>query len=127
MKIFRIDPASIDKVDVSELPALLRQFAAVPLIAFDFNTAAKLSGLSRAWLYRDARLGKLRVLKAGARSLILYADLLTYMQSLPAAQFRPFADEEEKQVPLAKVSADDANLTAAMEDRGDHEDTRGAR
>ena len=89
MKIFRIDPDSLAKIDASELPDLLRQFAAVPLIGFDFTTAAKLSGLSRAWLYRDARLGKLRVVKAGARSLILYRDLLHYMEGLPTAEFKP--------------------------------------
>jgi hypothetical protein len=101
MKIFPIDPAVIDKADVAELPELLRQFNAVPLIALDFSAAAKLSGLSRAWLYRDARVGKLRVLKAGARSLILYNDLLGYMQSLPAARFRPFPDTEENKASLA--------------------------
>jgi hypothetical protein len=109
MKIFRIDPDSLAKVDASELPDLLRQFAAVPLIAFDFNTAAKLSGLSRAWLYRDARLGKLRVLKAGARSLILYSDLASYMEALPAAQFKPVAEAEADE-----AGAIDDSTTAAM-------------
>ena len=109
MKIFRIDPGSIDKVDASELPDLLRQFAAVPLIAFDFNTAAKLSGLSRAWLYRDARLGKLRVIKAGARSLILYSDLARYMEALPAAQFKPVAEAE-----VDEAEAIDDPTSAAM-------------
>jgi hypothetical protein len=125
MKIFRIDPASIDKVDVSELPDLLRQFAAVPIIAFDFNTAAKLSGLSRAWLYRDARLGKLRVVKAGARSLILYSDLLIYMQNLPAAQFRPLTGEASA---VACAGAEDVKPTGAAGYRPDgHDDARGAR
>lgn len=79
-----------------------------PLIAFDFKTAAKLSGLSRAWLYRDARLGKLRVLKAGTRSLILYGDLLAYMQSLPSAQFKPILGAREKQDALDQVATEEA-------------------
>ena len=44
--------------------------------------AVTASGLSRAYLYREIRDGRLRAIKTGGRRLILRRDLETYFDNL---------------------------------------------
>lgn len=46
--------------------------------------AVKASGLSRTTIYEALKRGDLTAVKAGRRTLIRYADLLAYMDRLPA-------------------------------------------
>ncbi len=46
--------------------------------------AVKASGLSRTTIYEALKRGELTAVKAGRRTLIRYADLLAYMDRLPA-------------------------------------------
>jgi excisionase family DNA binding protein len=55
-------------------------------IAVTISQAVKLSGLSRSALYVALRNRELSARKAGRRTLIGYADLETYLASLPVFQ-----------------------------------------
>ncbi len=54
-------------------------------IAVTIPDAVKVSGLSRTVIY-EAMKGPLKAFKCGRRTLINYADLQTYLASLPAYQ-----------------------------------------
>lgn len=54
----------------------------IPL-AVTISEAAKASGLSRTALYEALNRGALVARKSGRRTLISYADLQTYLASLP--------------------------------------------
>ena len=45
--------------------------------------AVRFSGLSRTWLYQELKLGKITARKAGKRTLIAFADLQSYLDTLP--------------------------------------------
>lgn len=51
-------------------------------IAYQMGEAVTASGLSRAYLYREIRDGRLRAIKTGGRRLILRRDLEAYFDNL---------------------------------------------
>ena len=53
------------------------------------HEAAKLSGLSRSAQYREAGAGRIKMVKAGRRTLIDMASLRDFMAALPAARIAP--------------------------------------
>lgn len=55
-------------------------------IAVTLREATALSGIGRSSLYKLFNAGKLTPRKAGKRTLILFAELESYVQSLPAAR-----------------------------------------
>jgi excisionase family DNA binding protein len=54
-------------------------------LACTLDTATVLSGLSRSKLYEAIQRGTLDAVKAGGRTLILYASLKRYVAALPPA------------------------------------------
>jgi excisionase family DNA binding protein len=57
----------------------------VPKLAFRIDEAVAATGISRAALYQDIAEGKLRARKRGASTLILAADLQSYLENFPEA------------------------------------------
>jgi excisionase family DNA binding protein len=55
-----------------------------PPITITIPNAVKASGLSRTSIYDALKRGELTAIKAGRRTLIRYADLVAYMERLPA-------------------------------------------
>ena len=55
---------------------------ATPL-AHSIRQVVQLTGISRSKIYEEIRDGHLRAVKSGHRTLILNADLETYLASLP--------------------------------------------
>ncbi len=53
-------------------------------LAFAVTEAARISGLSKSWLYVEMASGRLPFRKAGTRRLILASDLESYLRSLPS-------------------------------------------
>ena len=62
-----------------------RVVGVVTPVAFRPNDAAAFLGISRAKLYREIQDGRLRKLKAGARTLIARADAEAWLSALCAA------------------------------------------
>jgi excisionase family DNA binding protein len=54
-------------------------------LACTLDTATVLSGLSRSKLYEGIQRGALDAVKAGGRTLIVYASLKRYVAALPPA------------------------------------------
>jgi excisionase family DNA binding protein len=54
-------------------------------LACTLDTATVLSGLSRSKLYEGIQRGTLDAVKAGSRTLIVYASLKRYVAALPPA------------------------------------------
>ena len=52
-------------------------------LAYSPLEAAKASGQSRSKIFKDIREEKLRAVKSGTRTLILRADLETYLREMP--------------------------------------------
>ncbi|WP_027037081.1 helix-turn-helix transcriptional regulator [Mesorhizobium ciceri] len=75
-----------------ELP--LASVASRPRLATDVPGAVDYTGQSRAQLYKDMRTGRLPAYKNGARTILFYDDLDSYMRALPRAKFRPVGDEK---------------------------------
>ena len=50
-------------------------------IAYRIDEAVKTSGLGRSYLYVAMKSGKLPSFKVGGRRLILYTDLMTYLET----------------------------------------------
>ncbi|MBL8599767.1 MAG: DNA-binding protein [Devosia sp.] len=44
------------------------------------------SGIGRSMIFKAMREGKLRARKSGRRNIILYADLMKYLESLPVRE-----------------------------------------
>jgi excisionase family DNA binding protein len=55
-----------------------------PPITVTIPNAVKVSGLSRTAIYDALKRGELTAVKAGRRTLVRYADLLAFMDRLPA-------------------------------------------
>lgn len=55
-------------------------------IAVTVDDAVKISGMSRSALYVALKRGEIAAKKAGGRTIILVADLKSYLVSLPAYQ-----------------------------------------
>ena len=53
-------------------------------LAYAVTEAARISGLSKSWLYVEMQSGRLAYRKAGTRRLILASDLESYLRSLPS-------------------------------------------
>ena len=53
-------------------------------LAYAVTEAARISGLSKSWLYVEMQSGRLAFRKAGKRRLILASDLESYLRSLPS-------------------------------------------
>jgi excisionase family DNA binding protein len=53
-------------------------------LAYGVNEAARISGLSKSWLYVEMASGRLPFRKAGTRRLILASDLENYLRCLPS-------------------------------------------
>lgn len=53
-------------------------------MAVTIPEAAASLGLSRSYLYQEAKAGRLKVRKAGKRSLVALADLQAFVDALPA-------------------------------------------
>lgn len=56
-----------------------------PQLAYSIEHFAKVTDLSRAKLYQEAKAGRLRLTKAGRRTLITRENGVAYLQSLSAA------------------------------------------
>jgi hypothetical protein len=95
------------------------------LLALDFPGAAKATRLSRAYLYKEARRGALRVIKAGSKSLILVPDLLDFLNGLPTARFSPEPDNQENENEEDESEAEDPKLKAVAEKRPEAETIEG--
>jgi excisionase family DNA binding protein len=52
-------------------------------IAYTIDEVTKLVGIGRTKLYEDINAGRLRARKAGTRTLILAADLHSWLDQLP--------------------------------------------
>ena len=61
-----------------------------PLTATIADTTAR-TGLSRATLYRLAGAGKIRMVKSGRTTLIVWSSVRDHLASLPDADLRPAA------------------------------------
>jgi len=55
-------------------------------LAVSIEDAVRASGLCRTKVYEDINAGRLRARKAGRRTLILVADLNTWLKNLPTIQ-----------------------------------------
>jgi excisionase family DNA binding protein len=65
------------------MPAELLQKQVAPvLMALSMAEAAKATGLSRSRLYIEVAAGRLRIKKAGRRTLVTLAELTRYLDSL---------------------------------------------
>src|SRR5690349_20612926 len=53
-------------------------------LAHSIADAAKITGVGRSFLYEEINAGRLKVRKAGRRSLIFESDLRQWLASLPA-------------------------------------------
>jgi excisionase family DNA binding protein len=60
-------------------------------LSFTIAEAVTATGLGRSRLYEEIKNGRLRIVKAGRRTLVLYHDLEKWLASLPAGS--PHADE----------------------------------
>jgi Helix-turn-helix domain len=58
---------------------------AAPKIGYTIKEAVGVTGLGRTSLYLAIRLGELRVVKKGARTIILDRDLRRWLEGLPAS------------------------------------------
>jgi len=65
------------------LPMMHADLESTPL-ALSVPRAEEVSNLSRSTLYRMAAAGRLRMVKAGSRTLVDYASLRALLDSLPA-------------------------------------------
>ncbi|MHC2255105.1 hypothetical protein ACVILK_004797 [Bradyrhizobium embrapense] len=61
------------------------QIASPPPAAMTLREFCAWSRLGRTATYREIKLGRLRLVKAGAKSLILVADAERWLRALPAA------------------------------------------
>lgn len=52
----------------------------IPRLSYGFKEAAIATGLSDAYLRKEARLGKIKVKEFGTRKIILAEDLMTYLK-----------------------------------------------
>ena len=52
-------------------------------LACTIDEAVEISAIGRSKIYEAIRKGKLSARKSGSRTLILYADLAKYLESLP--------------------------------------------
>jgi excisionase family DNA binding protein len=66
----------------------MAQSSAVPEGLFSMSIAdvSRRSGIGRTSLFEAIRLGKLKAVKAGSRTLIRHDDLMAYLDSLPPAR-----------------------------------------
>jgi excisionase family DNA binding protein len=53
-------------------------------LAYSIQDVTKLTGLGRSYIYEEIRIGRLRIRKAGRRSLVIADDLKARLASLPA-------------------------------------------
>jgi excisionase family DNA binding protein len=53
-------------------------------LAYSIQDVTKLTGLGRSYIYEEIRDGRLRIRKAGRRSLVLPDDLKAWLASLTA-------------------------------------------
>jgi excisionase family DNA binding protein len=58
--------------------------AIAPRLAHSIADAAKIAGVGRSFLYEEINAGRLKLRKAGRRSLIFETDLKAWLESLPA-------------------------------------------
>lgn len=58
----------------------------LPPIAVTLDRAVGQSGIGRSKIYEAIRKGTLPARKSGSRTLILYADLKQYLESLPVVE-----------------------------------------
>lgn len=54
-------------------------------IAVSIAEACRMSGLGRTTIFAEIKVGRLRAVKAGGRTLIRLTDLRNYLDSLPTA------------------------------------------
>jgi hypothetical protein len=54
-------------------------------LAFSISEFAEISGLGRTFIYEEINAKRLKVRKAGRRTIVLQDDALSYLQSLPVA------------------------------------------
>jgi excisionase family DNA binding protein len=66
------------------MPNLDRPAGPIPRYAYSIEEVTKLTGLGRSSIYEEIRDGRLRIRKAGRRSLVLPDDLKAWLASLPA-------------------------------------------
>jgi excisionase family DNA binding protein len=59
-----------------------------PVFAFTIREAAEVAKISRSTLYKYIRSGALPAKKCGARTLILFDDLIAFLRNLPSLQVR---------------------------------------
>jgi excisionase family DNA binding protein len=66
------------------MPNLDRPAGPIRRYAYSIEEVTKLTGLGRSSIYEEIRDGRLRIRKAGRRSLVLPDDLKAWLASLPA-------------------------------------------
>jgi excisionase family DNA binding protein len=76
----RLPPAILKAEKIETLSA-----SCVEPLACTLDTATVLSGLSRSKLYEGIQRGTLDAVKAGGRTLIVFASLKRYIAALPPA------------------------------------------
>jgi hypothetical protein len=54
-------------------------------LAFSISEFAEISGLGRSFIYEEINARRLKVRKAGRRTIVLQGDALSYLHSLPVA------------------------------------------
>jgi hypothetical protein len=87
------------------LSELLATAAALSPIGATIPAAQQLTGNSRSGIYRLLAMGKLRAVKRGTRTLILWDSLGAYLTSLPAAVFgNPSKPQAQTELPLDSAS-----------------------
>ena len=66
------------------MPKLDLAAGPVERFAYSIEEVTKVTGLGRSYIYEEIRDGRLRIRKAGRRSLVLPDDLKAWLASLPA-------------------------------------------
>ena len=66
------------------MPKLDLPAGPVERFAYSIEEVTKVTGLGRSYIYEEIRDGRLRIRKAGRRSLVLPDDLKAWLASLPA-------------------------------------------
>jgi excisionase family DNA binding protein len=65
------------------MPKLDLPAGPVERFAYSIEEVTKVTGLGRSYIYEEIRDGRLRIRKAGRRSLVLPDDLQAWLASLP--------------------------------------------
>ncbi|WP_291388706.1 helix-turn-helix domain-containing protein [Devosia sp.] len=73
-------------IQMNELLTPTRQSDDHAPLALTLDQVIERSGIGRSMIFKAMREGKLRARKSGRRNIILYADLMKYLESLPVRE-----------------------------------------